>query len=248
MEARAAEIGLPWPYHEPKRAPGRISRRIHWLRFLAAWVRETKGDTAWPESTTCDVPDWWRPGAGIVRDVEKEFHDTFVKNMKPLTEQEEMAKVRQVEAEAEGLTPLLRSQKSTDSCESLAAASTASSSQDVDADLDQADTPSGKRRKKIHVAQEAKDFMLGYIERMGKRSGWDTARCVKHLQALCPELYGHIHVDAPRKWKRFGGFADQSREKRYPREQPCASWRWCMKSFPNLSSVPWRFRPSSMTS
>ena len=115
MEARAAEIGLPWPYHEQKKTSGRTSRRTHWHRALAAWVHETKGDTAWPESVTMEVPDWWRPGMNIERDVEKEFHDTFLAKMAPMAEKE-LATATQAELP----TPLLTSQKSTDSLQSAA--------------------------------------------------------------------------------------------------------------------------------
>jgi hypothetical protein len=61
--------------------------------------------------------------------------------------------------------------------------------------------PAKKTRTLVRVDEQAKKFMLDYITVQNNRKGWDFATCVRNLQALAPEVYGHLHVDTPRKWK-----------------------------------------------
>jgi hypothetical protein len=93
MADRAAEIDLPWPVDEFRKKVGRPSRQVKWQAALATWLNDTGGDTAWPESVSLEVPDWWLPGKPITRDTEKAFHESFVAAMQPMTETELQAVV-----------------------------------------------------------------------------------------------------------------------------------------------------------
>lgn len=58
-----------------------------------------------------------------------------------------------------------------------------------------------KTKKIKKVDPEAKKFYQVYVTLQRGRKGWEQKRCLRHLQDLAPEVYGHLHMDTPRKWK-----------------------------------------------
>eukprot|EP00971_Amphidinium_carterae_P277313 5503771-Amphidinium_carterae.1 len=76
--------------------------------------------------------------------------------------------------------------------------------------------PKPKRRKKVHVSDDVKNWFLDYCDIQWSRFQWPTTKCLKEAQALAPELFGGIHADTPRKWSRTPCKASSGRHQLLP--------------------------------
>ena len=50
------------------------------------------------------------------------------------------------------------------------------------------------------VPQPFKDWLLDYQAHMYELEGWDSVRCLRHAQELCPEVFSHVLPSVPRRW------------------------------------------------
>jgi hypothetical protein len=57
------------------------------------------------------------------------------------------------------------------------------------------------KREYRPVPAEAKEAALSYISLMRERRHWDFATSFRSLQVIAPEIFGHVHIDTPRKWR-----------------------------------------------
>ena len=66
------------------------------------------------------------------------------------------------------------------------------------------DQPAGApaKRQRITLPRSVVNWLLGYADLQKLRWGWDRNRPLRAAAALAPELFGHVDVSVPRRWKR----------------------------------------------
>ena len=117
------------------------------------------------------VPLWWMPGMELVRTV----HNT-IEEMKELSTECPGEQGAQQEAHGKEIQ------------------------QEAQAE-DERQEPAKKKRKKVHVPPEAREWFLEYAEYQAQKYSWPLARSLRQAKALAPELFRDVHKDTPARWK-----------------------------------------------
>ena len=196
VRTRCEALGLPYP-RPAKRDPGKPSRQLLWEEALYDRVYARPDDV--PEGLTRAVPSWWKRGRPLVRPPDEE------------------AKALVIDAAPAPAPAPAEAGEATQAAELEAAAAPAVAEAPVEVEANaKAKAKAGVKRgrgrpKKQAVGQKArrawrvvpqpfKDWLLDYQAHMYELEGWDSVRCLRHAQELCPEVFGHVLPSVPRRW------------------------------------------------